>query len=106
MISASYSLRQFVEAIKEMDYLDMVYCAEQEATEAERIAYRVRNLRTSSEEESRRYADRLKGFIRFMLYGVRSSGLTHSDMKLFRSLCQEYVARTQVEARCHSALQM
>jgi microsomal dipeptidase-like Zn-dependent dipeptidase len=103
MISESYSMRQFVEAVKEMDYLDMVYCAVQEATEAERIAYRAKGGRVSSEEESRKYADRLKCFIRFMQYGVRSSGLSYSDFELFRSLCEEYVKRTQIEARCHSA---
>lgn len=106
MISKSYSLRRFVEAIKDMDYLDMVYCAEQEATEAERIAYRTKARRASSEQESRRYADRLKGFIRFMQYGVKSSCLSHSDLDLFRSFCREYVARTHVEARCHGAFQM
>ncbi|MDY6951177.1 MAG: hypothetical protein SWE60_06680 [Thermodesulfobacteriota bacterium] len=106
MISASYSLRQFVEAVKDMEYLDMVYCAEQEATEAERMAYRAKNGKAAGEEESREYADRLKGFIRFMLYGVRSSGLTHSDFNLFRSVCQEYAERTQVEARCRSAFQI
>jgi hypothetical protein len=106
MISASCSVRQFVEAIKDMDYLDMVYCAEQEATEAERTVYRAKGAMASRAKESRRYADRLKGFIRFMLYGVRSSDLTYSDIKLFRSLCDEYVKRTQLEARCHSAFQI
>ncbi|MDY6990671.1 MAG: hypothetical protein SWQ30_21725 [Thermodesulfobacteriota bacterium] len=106
MISKSYSLKRFVAAVKEMDYLDMVYCAEQEATEAERIAYRAKGGRAGSEEASRRYADRLKGFILFMQYGVRSSRLSYSDFDLFRSFCEEYVTRTQLEARCHSAFQM
>jgi hypothetical protein len=106
VISDTYDLGKFLETIREMDYLDMIYCAEQEATEAERMAYRARAANEDKKVESQKYADRLKGFIRFMVYGIKPSDLSYGDLELFRSLCEEYVRRTKEEARCHNTFQM
>jgi hypothetical protein len=42
MISTSYDFGDFVGTVKTRDYLGIIYAAEQEATEAERLCYRFR----------------------------------------------------------------
>jgi hypothetical protein len=60
MISPSYDFEVFTKAVRNKDYLDTIYSAEQEATEAERFYYRHRNTNDVMIQECKQYADALK----------------------------------------------
>lgn len=73
MISQSCDFDEFLQRMRDRDYLEVIYLADKEATEAERLKYRSRTRRLDSHEACVSYPDLLKGFIRFMRYGVKSS---------------------------------
>jgi hypothetical protein len=81
MISQSCDFNEFLERVKNRDYLEVIYLADKEATEAERLKYRLRARRLVPPEACVCYADALKGFIRFMRYGVKSPSMKRSQHK-------------------------
>jgi hypothetical protein len=86
MISPFCDLNEFVDAVRDRDYYDVLYLAEREATAAERLRLRRQNLESRGQRFCPRYADSLKGFIYFLKYGVQTSLLDKDDVELFRSL--------------------
>ncbi|MBN1105289.1 MAG: hypothetical protein JXL84_17890 [Deltaproteobacteria bacterium] len=86
MISPFCDLNEFVEAVRNRDYYEVLYLAEREATAAERLRLRRQNLEYREQHFCPRYADSLKGFISFLRYGVQTSFLEKDDLELFRSL--------------------
>ena len=87
MISQSCDFDEFLENVRNRDYLDVIYLADKEATEAERLKYRSRSRRLDPPEACAGYADVLKGFIRFMRYGVKSPSMEdipHEGLQAFR----------------------
>ena len=83
MISDHCCLRDFIDATREKDLQEVIYLADREATEAERLYYRgdVSDARRAS--CGRRYARRLKHLITFMRYGIRPSEVSREDLELF-----------------------
>ncbi len=75
MISQSCDFDEFLERVRGRDYLEIIYLADKEATEAERLKYRSRARKLDPPEACVCYADLLKGFIRFMRYGVKSPSM-------------------------------
>jgi hypothetical protein len=87
MISQSCDFDEFFERVRERNYLEVIYLADKEATEAERLRYRSRSRRLVPPEACTGYADALKGFIRFMRYGVMSHWMKtsqHEGLQAFR----------------------
>jgi len=92
MISQSCDFDEFIERVKDRDYLEVIYLADKEATEAERLRYRSRIRRPDPPEVCSGYADALKGFIRFMRYGVKSPSIEdtlHEGFLAFREAALE-----------------
>jgi hypothetical protein len=92
MISQSCDFDEFLESVRDRDYLDVIYLADKEATEAERLKYRSRAGRTLCSETCVDYADALKGFIRYMRYGVKSLSMEdslHEGIQAFREAALE-----------------
>jgi hypothetical protein len=81
MISQSCDFDEFLHTMRDREYLEVIYLADKEATEAERLKYRSRARRLDPPEACVWYADLLKGFIRFMRYGVKNS---FKDLICFR----------------------
>jgi hypothetical protein len=71
MLSKSCDFDEFLERVRNRDYLDVIYLADKEATEAERLKYRSRAGTVVPLAACSGYVDTLKGFIRFMRYGVK-----------------------------------
>lgn len=87
MISQSCDFDEFFEGVRDQDYLEVIYLADKEATEAERLKFRSKAAKTLCSAACVSYADALKGFIRYMRYGVRSpsmEGNQHEGLKAFR----------------------
>jgi hypothetical protein len=92
MISQSCDFDEFLERVRDRDYLEVIYLADKEATEAERLKYRSRTRRLEPPEACAGYADVLKGFIRFMRYGVKSPSMEdplHEGLQAFREAALE-----------------
>ncbi len=95
MISQSCDFDEFLESVRDRDYLDVIYLADKEATEAERLKYRSKTRRLVAPEACEGYADVLKGFIRYMRYGVKSPSMEdtlHEGIQAFReAVLENYV---------------
>ena len=92
MISQSCDFDEFLESIRDRDYLEVIYLADKEATEAERLKYRLRAKTILLPHACAGYADALKGFIRFMRYGVKSPSIEdtlHEGLLAFREAALE-----------------
>jgi len=92
MISQSCDFDEFLEGVRDRDYFEVIYLADREATEAERLKYRSRAGRTVCSEACVDYADALKGFIRYMRYGVKSPLMEdslHEEIQAFREAALE-----------------
>ena len=84
MISRSCDIKEFIDAIKDKDYYEAIYLADKEATEAERLNFRPREATVA--KGCPRYADRLKSFIHFMRYGIRSRSIEDQEFRTLQSL--------------------
>jgi len=95
MISQSCDFDEFLQRMRDRGYLEVIYLADKEATEAERLQYRSRAKRLDPSEACVSYADLLKGFIRFMRYGVKSSFMEcahHEGLQALRETALEAYA--------------
>jgi hypothetical protein len=81
MLSKSCDFDEFLERVRNRDYLEVIYLADKEATEAERLKYRSRAGKIAPPEACSGYVETLKGFIRFMRYGVKSPSMENSLRK-------------------------
>jgi hypothetical protein len=102
MISSSYNFSGFFEALdaEDRDYLDIIYLAEQEATEVERMLYNPKSLTKIPFHEVENYAKTVKNFISFMRYGVKPVGVDNADFDLFRSVCMKLAEKGRLQGRC------
>jgi hypothetical protein len=98
MISQSCDVREFIEAIRDRDYLEVIYLADKEATEAERLKYRFKAKKRAEQEYCPGYADVLKNLIFFLRYGVKNRLIGKKDFDLFRSLRESLLERMQPES--------
>ena len=110
MISSACNKAEFIKAVQDKDYPQVIRLAEQEVFEAKRISYSGRGLRrTGSLSESLReetvknkkwnnteYVNFLKGFLFFMRgSGIKPSSVSDSDFQLFRPVCVSLVQKEQ-----------
>lgn len=85
MISTDCDFEKFVREIRGKDYYDVIYLAEREATQAWRRSYRNQS-RTCTNEDSRKYQEKLIGLIDYMRHGLKPSILKDQDMHLCNEL--------------------
>lgn len=85
MISTSYNMKEFIEAVRDEDYFDVIHLTNREATESERLSYRRREA-SALNQHLREYANNLKGLILFMRHGIKAGGVSKGDFELFGSI--------------------
>jgi hypothetical protein len=85
MISTSYNMKEFIEAVKDKNYFDVIYLTNHEATESERLSYRRREASSLNQNLSE-YVNTLKGLILFMRHGIKAKGVSSGDFDLFGSI--------------------
>lgn len=93
MISSECSFRDFMEEIKDLDPLEIVNLANQEATEAERMMLRRAVDNHPKGTCGRRYAESLKGLIYYVRYGVRPAWIENEDFKLCQGIEEKTAPR-------------
>ena len=100
MISACFDLAQFVEAVRNRDYFEIIDLADQEALEAWRGARHISDGDDSERQKRLRYTGVLEDLIDFVRYGVEPMGLTESESDLFQYLCRGMAQKTRAPMRC------
>jgi hypothetical protein len=99
MVSQSCDFDEFLERVRDRRYLEVIYLEDKEATEAERLKYRLGARRLVPVEACVGYADVLKAFIRFMRYGVKSPSVKeaqHEELQSFRQAALDnYVEKAE-----------
>jgi hypothetical protein len=93
MISTSFDLNQFIEAVRDKDYFDIIYFADREATEAERVSYRKRKSAALNQKDCKAYVNLLKGLILFMRHGIKAFGVSDTDLALFSTISRNRFQR-------------
>ena len=87
MISPAHDIREFIHAMEDKDYLDMIDLADEETTEVERRLYHPKTSLEAKREGSEEYANQLKSFLSFVRYSVKPRpDSEESDYQLFRSV--------------------
>jgi hypothetical protein len=84
MISSDFSIRQFIEAIKEMDHWEIIYLADKEATEAWRNSY---GDKSASAGKSKTYQAQLIRLIRCLKSGVQLPRVSDPEDRLLNLIC-------------------
>lgn len=86
MISTTYSFAYFVDAVKDKDQLDIIYLAEQEATEAWRQSVQKESVVSKDIQINLSYQTKLLGLIDYMRHGLHSREFTPKDRQLLQQL--------------------
>ena len=101
MISPSYDIHEFIYAVEDKGYLDIIYLADQEATSAERLLYNPKTSREAKREGSERYADQLKSFLCFLRCDVKPHpSSVDNDYQFFWSVL-ERLENEQIVSTCY-----
>jgi hypothetical protein len=87
MISSDCDIYEFVESLGDKDYLDIIFLADREATEVERIALQSGYKIGKKQNCPKDYADNLKDLIVFLKYTVKPKKLTDK----FGQLSEKYL---------------
>jgi hypothetical protein len=95
-------MNEFIEAIKDKDYLEAIYLADQEATAAERLKFKPRAAGIT--KGCPRYADRLKGFIYFMRHGIRNRLLSEQEYQTLRSIRESLLSKYALATESEESL--
>ena len=83
MISSNCNFSDFVAAIKNEAYHDIIYLADQEATAVERLLYRNGINDDEKKKCGQRYASILKELISYMRYNVKPKDSENEYVELF-----------------------
>ena len=93
MISATYNLGEFLDAMIGKDYHEILVAAEQECAAAEYYSYGIKGAVKARQIGSADYAFALKRFLVFMRYGARPGGIPNGEFAMYRPICESLVQR-------------
>ena len=85
MISDSCDFNEFVLEAKGLNYEEIIYLADREATEAERRFYHAKEPGQGNLLCGKAYAKCLKGVITFIRYGIKPNDIDAGDLLLFEN---------------------
>ena len=96
MISKECKFLDFVGAVRNKNYFEILHLADQEATAAERLFLQPRVDKASRQRCGRDYAERIKQFIDYMRYEVKPRGKSAGDAEIFAAFNPEQRPRRGV----------
>ncbi len=94
MISSYFNLHEFVDAVKDKDWLEIVSLAQRDVQLAEQRSFVVKGAVRNRENGSTRYAADLKGLIFLLTYGVKPAGV---GIAPFKVICKNLVDSKQIK---------
>jgi hypothetical protein len=98
MISNNFSFQDFLSAIANKDYLELVLAASNEAAEAEKCSSSSygKGVAKNRERGSVYYCKRVSEFTFFMRYAIKPGGVDPLDFELYRPICENLVRKGQL----------
>jgi hypothetical protein len=98
MISNKFNFQEFLSAIANKDYHELVAAASSEAAEAERCSSSSygKGVRKNRELGSGLYCRRVSEFAFFMKHGIKPGGVDECDFKLYLPICENLVRKGQL----------
>jgi limonene-1,2-epoxide hydrolase len=97
MISPSFKIREFLKALENMDYDQIIKTAQRECRQAEDMSYRVKGAVKARQMGSTDYALELKKFIHFIAVEVHQEALPRKESSLYLPVCESLVRRKQLK---------
>lgn len=95
MISRLCIPSQFIEAIKDKDYPEIIRLTQQEKREVENLPWSGKGVDKSKKESIKNYTMFLAGVLFFLQTRVRPLSLSDSDFQLLRPVCERLVQKGQ-----------
>jgi hypothetical protein len=86
MISKQCRIADFVGAVRNKDYFEIIDLANREATEAERLRWRMKVDEATRQRCGREYAEQIKQLIDYMRYEARPRPKFTQDVRMLASL--------------------
>ncbi len=100
MISDSFSLQEFVEAVKGKGADEIIRLAQRDIAEAERISFGVKGAVKARERGSMDYAGQLGGLVFWLerghLTATKPDGVSRADFRAFRPIMDALIARGEL----------
>lgn len=95
MISRDLRFDEFLHAMRGRDFGDVMEAAMKESAEAQQ-AHRNVPRRTMSKRPALNYYEQLSSLVFFLRNGVKPAGLSNEDFKRIQPLCEEWIAKGQM----------
>jgi len=95
MISERYSLDEFLDAVKEMDWPDIIVAASREVEQGERRAYGARGAVKAREMGIEYYIDEVGRFLFFIGQGMKPGNVSDWEFESYRPICENLVKKGQ-----------
>jgi hypothetical protein len=105
MISSHFDIKEFLEHANNLDDLGLIYLADQEATEAERLFYRNKGKKGGVDQEKLIiYVQTLKDLICFIRYGIKYPTVDGVTGQIFDETCRGLAENCRSQPRCLSEI--
>jgi limonene-1,2-epoxide hydrolase len=98
MISDTFKIREFLKAVEDMDYHEIIKAAQRECRLVDNISFGVKGAVKARKMGSGEYMLELKSFIHFLANEVHALSETDKANPLYRSVCESLVRRGQLPA--------
>ena len=96
MISDTFKIREFLKAVEDMDYPEIIKTAQRECRQVDDISFRVKGAVKAREMGGGEYMLELKSFIHFLANEVHGLSESNKANPLYRSVCESLVRRGQL----------
>lgn len=90
-----YSFLDFLQQVKDLDYMEIIQHAEREVARVESLSYGRPGAVKAREMGSTKYAHEIKEFLFWMRYGTRPASASENNFQLYRIVANELVKKKQ-----------
>jgi hypothetical protein len=96
-----YDFQAFLNSISDLDYPKMIQEAGQEGMRVQRVLSPGRGIKGIDKQykyKAQKYEELLRGFVFFLRYGTRPSGISDWDFQSFRPVIEKLVEKGQLKS--------
>jgi hypothetical protein len=97
MRSPTFSVSEFVDAVKDLSYPEIIWAADQEVRTVEHTAYVVKGARDVRKRGGPQYAATLKSLLFLLQTGMKPAGVDSYTLALFRPIVENLVKKNQLK---------
>jgi limonene-1,2-epoxide hydrolase len=96
MISDTFKIREFLKAVEDMDYHEIIRTAQRECRQVDNISFGVKGAVKARKMGSGEYMLELKSFIHFLANEAPAVNATNKANPLYHPVCESLVRRGQL----------